>query len=110
MACGENHTSLLLCPHGAWGVHNCRRVESAGILCGPLPVVSVPDAPLAAAPSNRRPPVLPIEDLNERGDTVIVVVVLAIIVVAGVVISYLGYRCCDLFCLACPYLLTIYVL
>lgn len=53
---------------------------------------------------------LPIEDLNERGDTVIVVVVLAIIVVAGVVISYLGYRCCDLFCLACPYLLTIYVL
>jgi len=36
--CAGHETSIAMCPHTNWGVHNCDHSEDVAVLCGTSPV------------------------------------------------------------------------
>ena len=32
--CSGSESSLVQCPHAAWGIHNCLHIQDAGVRCG----------------------------------------------------------------------------
>ena len=40
LRCTGRESGLFYCPHGGWGVHNCRHTEDVSVSCGKLPVHS----------------------------------------------------------------------